>query len=348
MSFGVPSSETQHVWPHAANDDAILVVVRQAAERLAADLHRAQQQTRDWADEELSAALVDVALAACLHRLAATGRWGESNRLPSSELWRIAGHWLEPGALQHRARFKPLGYAGDYLMLHWIDTGHRTGHPLGRVFDRYFLAQAAPQAVRSRIEQVAAAIVAHRLEHSGEAFQVVSVGSGPGADLARAAAILPEDSRQDMQAVLFDMDPEALQFAHRAIEPHLLAGAVTCHRENLFRLAQRHFVERFPEADVLVCSGLFDYLEDEPATKMLSLFWQRLRPDGLLLLGNFAPHNPTRAYMEWIGNWYLLYRTAAAMHRLAAAAGIPPDHYTLGSERLGVDWFLVARKGPAF
>jgi hypothetical protein len=64
----------------------------------------------------------------------------------------------------------------------------------------------------------------------------------------------------------------------------------------------------------------------------------------MLLVGNFAPHCPTRAYMEWIGNWYLIYRTAADLEALAERAGIPASCRTIGAERLGMDLFLCARR----
>ena len=46
--------------------------------------------------------------------------------------------------------------------------------------------------------------------------------------------------------------------------------------------------------------------------------------------------------MEWSGNWYLTYRTADGLARLALAAGIPPAAVRIGSEELGVDLFLIA------
>ena len=138
------------------------------------------------------------------------------------------------------------------------------------------------------------------------------------------------------------------EHARTRLEPLLPDGVTqtpTCIRTNLFRLPQKADPNVALEpADFLVCSGLFDYLEDEPAASMLGWFWEQLAPGGLLLVGNFAPHNPTWAYMEWIGNWYLIYRTAAALGELAARAGIPADRVTVGSERLGVDLFLAGRR----
>ena len=47
--------------------------------------------------------------------------------------------------------------------------------------------------------------------------------------------------------------------------------------------------------------------------------------------------------MEWIGNWYLTYRTGRELQRLAYAAEIPKDRLQVSSEALGVDMFLIAR-----
>jgi hypothetical protein len=332
----------------AGQPEEPLRIVRTAASRLVDDLQRAEELTGGWSDEQLAVALVDAALSQCLSRLAETQLWGEANRPPSGELWRIAGSLLEVGALQHAARFKPRGYAGDFELLARICENYRCEHPLGRAFDAFFQSQAAPQAVRARTEQTAAAIVSDCLARDRSGYHVVSVGAGPALDVRRALAVLPARRRSDLRVTLLDLDPDALDFACSQLEPLLLAGAntaVDCIRTNLFRLPQRADPGVALEApDFLACTGLFDYLAEEPAATMLRWFWEQLAPGGLLLVGNFAPHNPTRAYMEWIGNWYLIYRTVPEMRELAARAGIPADRVTIGCERLGVDLFLVATK----
>jgi extracellular factor (EF) 3-hydroxypalmitic acid methyl ester biosynthesis protein len=199
--------------------------------------------------------------------------------------------------------------------------------------------------VRSRTEQIAHALAAHCLRTEEATFHVVSVGSGPANDIRLAISLLPEKHRVRLCVTLLELDPEALAFARQQVEPLLLPGSTQCIRENLYRLPRAQHPEQIlGTPDFLVCSGLFDYLHDEAAAEMQRLFWQRLRANGLLLVGNFAPHNPTRAYMEWIGNWYLTYRTAEDLERLALQSGIPASQFTIASEPLGVDLFLVARK----
>ena len=332
--------------PALPPDDArLLATVRAAGEQLVERLRAAEDLTEHWSRRELTEGLVDAALSECLALLAATGCWGQANQLPSSELWRIAGPVLEVGVLQHCARFKPHGYAGDYEMLARICEDFCCDHPLGRAFDRYFQNQAAPQAVRSRTQQTAAALAADCLARDSGTYRVASVGSGPAIDVGRALAMLPEERRGDVRVRLLDLDPAALDFAKKRLEPLLADGALRCVRTNLFRLAQHsESSDELGSPDLLICSGLFDYLQDDAAVGMLGHFWRRLAEGGTLLVGNFVPHNPSRAYMEWIGNWYLTYRTVAAMERLGAGAGIPPECVKIGSERLGVDLFLLARK----
>jgi hypothetical protein len=77
---------------------------------------------------------------------------------------------------------------------------------------------------------------------------------------------------------------------------------------------------------------------------MLELFWRSLRTGGRALVFNFAPWNPTRAYMEWIGNWYLLYRTRQDLAMLAERAGVPGDQFTIASEASGIDLLLQIDK----
>jgi len=219
---------------------------------------------------------------------------------------------------------------------------------LGLQFDNYFQQQAAVDAVRARTDQIAAAIATRSLmtEGANRPFRVASVGSGPAIDIERAAKLLSEPRRRRLAVTLLDLDAEALEHASGRLAAWLQAEQLILVRDNLFRLADKPGAAAgLAGADMLICTGLFDYLPDEPAKGLLRLFWQQLAPEGMLLVGNFAPHCPTRAFMEWIGNWYLIYRTAEDLARLAEQAGIPAPCVRIGAERLGIDLFLCAKKG---
>lgn len=318
---------------------------RQTGERLIAELQRAESLSAQWANEEIGYALVSCAMDRALASLAATGCWGKDNQLPSGEFWTVAGGWLEVSWLQHRARFKPRGYAGDFEMFERFWRRECVDHPIGKLFDRYFQAQAAVEAVRARTEGIGAALVECCLKSALERpFHVVSVGCGPAIDL-RCALDCLGGRRREMQVTLLDLDQAALDHAVEKLTAAPSPPQINAIRENLYRLAEKPRASTLLEgADFLVCSGLFDYLPDDAAQALLRLFWKQLAVGGTLLVGNFAPHNPTRAYMEWIGNWYLIYRTAEQLAQLGRAAGLPQSEIVIGAERLGLDLFLSSKK----
>jgi hypothetical protein len=321
-----------------------------AGQRLADDLQHISAWTDQFEQRERAAALVDAALSRCLVSLTALNCWGRDNQLPSARLWNAAGSWLESGWLQHRARFKPRGYAGDYELLTRLWNGTCAAEPLGWALDRFFQRQAAVEAVRARMAQSASALVEHCLAGGRPAgdrrkYKVVSIGSGPAIELTELARLLPDWHRQRLEVVLLDLDGDALDFGRAGLAAYLPGEQIACHRENLFRLAAlSRLAPLFDEADAIVCLGLFDYLADEPAGRLLGMIWQALAAGGLALVGNFAPHCPTRAYMEWIGNWYLTYRTAGELERLAVGAGVPAERFTIAAEHTGCDLFINARK----
>ncbi len=328
--------------PPTLQGEALSTYVQNVAEALRDDLNMAGELTAQWQQASLAESLVDAAVRRCLNRLEATGCVGVANRLPSSRLWNLLGERLSHSWLVHRARTKPRGYAGDYELLEWICENRVGDHPFGRALDRFFQNQAAPHAVRARTDLFASAIVEALLHNAGNPVRLVHVGAGPAADVRRAAAMLPAELRLRLHATLLDLDPAALDFACERLTMLLPGDQIAVRQVNVKRLKRES--DAFSDADVLACPGLFDYLTDEEAAALLSLFWQRLRPGGRLLVGNFAPDHPTRSYMEWVGNWYLIYRTKEDLRRLAIQAGIPLTAFSITAERFGVNLFILAQK----
>jgi len=332
-------------------------LVRIAAAKLREQLAAVESQVLRPHNEEDAYRQVKFAIDDCLAELTTTELWGLDNRLPSSVLWNDVGEILCRGWLQNQARIKPRGYAGDYEMLARIHENRWCDDPLGRLFDRYFQEQAAPQAVRNRMRMMEEWIVEGvRRQETGDRRQgtgdrerrmvkVAIVGSAFGSEVREAVQTMTEDERQHLSVTLLDMDPAALEFAAQQLKPLLPGERRKIVPTNVFRLAERPLLaEPLAGTDLLLCPGLFDYLDDAQAAAMLRIFWQRMTPGGRMEVFQFAPHNPTRAYMEWLGNWYLVYRDAVQLRALAQAAGISPDATTIHSEPLGVNLLLTAVK----
>ena len=325
-------------------DPEIKSIVSDASLKFASSLESIKVSTRQYKDFKLATALIHLAIDQCLVKLAKTGLWGEENRGPSNQLYQIAGHDLQRGWLQQRAREKPLGYAGDHQLLTRICDHKCTSDPLGACFDQYFLAQSAPEAVRQRTALAARHFARTALLHR-DRLRVVGVGCGPALEIDQGLNLLAGQLPAAIQVTLLDLCGEAIATAEKRLSNKLPPKSLVTIRENLPRLPQRPDVQKtIGNPHLLLCPGLFDYLDDKAATGLLRLFWQQLAPKGTLLVGNFAPNHATRAYMEWIGNWYLTYRSYEDMVDLAHHAEIPSDCVEIGTEVTGSDWFLVAQK----
>ncbi|MEC7696064.1 MAG: class I SAM-dependent methyltransferase [Planctomycetota bacterium] len=319
-------------------------LVSDAALEFASSLESTKIATDNFNNAPLATALVQLAMDRCLQKLGTTGLWGKENRIASNALYKIAGQELARGWLQNRAREKPLGYAGDHQLLTRICNHRATEDPLGFCFDKYFLSQSAPEAVRQRTS-LAARHLAHGAMSHSKPFSVLGIGCGPAFEIDQGLQLLEGYSVVPIKVTLLDLCEEAVSVAKKRISGLLPPQNVTSIRENLPRLPQRRGVEQtLGTPHLILCPGLFDYLDDKIASRLLELFWRQLAPGGTLLVGNFAPHHATRAYMEWIGNWYLIYRSEEAMNVLAERAGLPRDCVQIGTEPTGGDWFLVAKK----
>lgn len=277
-----------------------------------------------------------------LSQLAARNCWGVANREHSQVMWQAAGDILQHGWLQLRAREKPRGYAGDHEMLGAIYKNRVTSDPLGVSFDRYFLRQAAPQAVRNRMNLIRS-VVSNRISRLSQ--KIVVIGSGAGLEVVSALETMSPAVRKGSQFWLLDLDPAAIELAQQNLSSLVPQQNLHCLAENLVRLPKKQrLLEQLQNADLVICTGFFDYLEDESAVSLLRSFWNILRPGGQAMIFNFAPWNPTRAYMEWIGNWYLIYRTRDDLARLAVNAAIRANDFEITAEASGVDLLLRLTK----
>lgn len=304
-------------------DQEALSLARSVGGDLGRALCATESQWRENHDARELASAVIAAMDAALAALGASECWGPANRVASGEFWRVAEPWLRFGSLQVHARTKPRGYAGDFELLGKICDEMTCDHPMGKVMDRYFQDQAAPQAVRDRTKLLAGRLVAGWEAFTGDVFRVVSIGSGPARELQMAARQIGSEQRNRLHVVLLDLDPKALDHAARQLRPLLGPEGLTTIRANLSRLPQTARVAaEIAQADYLFSSGFFDYLEDRAAVDMLALFWHSLAPEGKFTVFNFSPDNTSRAYMEWIGNWYLTYRDETTLAQLARRSGI--------------------------
>jgi hypothetical protein len=327
------------------HDPAAIALVRQAADELLAELIPVAEVADSSAAADDLYPAVARAFDQCLVQLRSTKLLGEANKVPSSVLWNIAGRLLDRGWLQHRARNKPRGYPGDYEMLVRFYERRLCDDPLGRLFDRYFQDQPAPRAVENRMRMITAWIMDGIRSLPGQPLKVSLVGSAFGLEIRDAVLQLQPQERALLHVTLLDLDPGAIDFGRHLLAPLLSSAQLTLVNDNPLRLTKRPPLAAALEgSDLLFCPGVFDYLNNAAACDMLRLLYSRLAPGGALTVFQFAPRDPTRAYMEWIGNWYLTYRDAATFCAMAEEAALEGTRLQFGAEPLGVDLYVTATR----
>jgi len=77
----------------------------------------------------------------------------------------------------------------------------------------------------------------------------------------------------------------------------------------------------FHGLDFVYAAGLFEYLQEHTAQRLVERMFAMLRPGGRLLLTNLRPTVEDAGYMEAYMDWWLLYRTEDDCWRLTA--GLP-------------------------
>lgn len=247
----------------------------------------------------------------------------------------ITSRHLE-GTMQARALGKKYGYSGDFEMIEAIYAMHTAPEPHLRRWDLYFHAQAAPNAVRNRKTYLHQLLDSHTAG-GGSRFKapvrVLNVASGPARDVREWMLDNPDSD------VFFDcVDAEA-----HAIERAKKVCAPFAHRVEFYH---RNVLRFLPAKgyDLAWSAGLFDYLTDRSFVFLLKALMAVTVRGGEVVIGNFSEHNPSRDYMELLGDWVLQHRTRDHLRELALEAGAPADSIEVNWEPEGVNLFLHIRK----
>lgn len=237
------------------------------------------------------------------------------------------------GTMQAQALERKYGYSGDFEVIDAIYRQQITSQPKLRRWDLFFHAQAAPVAVRNRKAYFLRLLDHHHAMPRKGAMHVLDVASGPARDLREWLIDHPQAE------VLFDCidaDVHAIDYARQLCGPFL--EKIEFHHRNAMRfIPSRGY-------DLVWSAGLFDYLMDRSFVFLLKSLLSVTRPGGVVVVGNFSTHNPSRDYMELLGDWSLTHRTEKELVELAREAGAGREAISVEWEPEGVNLFLHVRR----
>ena len=236
----------------------------------------------------------------------------------------------------HRTFNKPLGYAGDYLMVDMILRSPYEGPTsYAKIINKVTLRSDTAEAHRNRIIELTQLLEneARRASDLRRPIRVLNIGCGPAVELQRLLAKSWLSDQIDL--TLIDFNEPTLEFAETklreiALEHSRKTKMQFVHRSVHELLKQALRAQNPPEEkyDLVYCAGLFDYLNDKVCSRLTQLFYRWLNPGGAVMVTNVHADQPVRGFMEHLQEWSLVLRNEQQM------ADLVPTH---PQERIYVD-----------
>jgi len=216
-----------------------------------------------------------------------------------------------------RAFSKPRGYAGDAVMMDFIygreeEWKAPEADSIGSHVFNFTTQAPASEGVRSRRAFIAARI--DRLAEEKNRPHILSIASGHLREVNLSAAIR---RRKTGRIVALDADPLSLAEVRESYSRYGVETVNASFREMIGSQS------RTGEFDFVYSTGLFDYLNQRTARRLVSGMFNMLRPGGVLLVANFLPGARDIGYMETFMGWDLIYRSRSDMMDLTM--GIPEE-----------------------
>lgn len=202
----------------------------------------------------------------------------------------------------HRAFHKPRGYAGDAVMLDYVYAGSPASETsdMGRVVFKGTTRGPMGLSVVFRRHLLSAHI--NQVVSTKPGFRILSVASGHCREIEDSLLGVSEVASSG-EFVAFDQDSESCELVEKQYANYPVKVVCSSVRKLLSGPS-----DALGTYDLIYSAGLFDYLADPVASKLIDSLSSMLRPGGKLLVGNFAPSSFGRGYMELLLDWKLIYR----------------------------------------
>ncbi len=236
---------------------------------------------------------------------------------------------------------KPFGYAGDFKIIEDIYENNPITVGFDRLFDNYFQMSAISIAVRNRKEDFKRLITSFICNRRNFKLNIMNLACGPCRELREilfSDASLCEIATFDC----YDNDERALEYAKSKLDKYSNINFI---KENAIRIALKKnpnsIISR--KYDLIYATGLLDYFNEKVAIRLIRSFRNLLKPEGVLAISNVRDKysNPSVHFMEWVGDWYLVYRDEDSFRKIFIEAGFKESELKIQYEQQGIMQYII-------
>lgn len=246
------------------------------------------------------------------------------------------------GAYNEWSLRKPFGYAGDFKIIDDIYQNNPTTTGFIRLFDNYFQMSAISVAVRNRKDDFKRLLTNFINDRKNHHLRIMDLASGPCRELKEILS-LDAPLREKISFDCYDHDENTIEYAKA-----LLAGYsnVNFIKENAIRIAFKRNISLLIDKkyDFIFSTGLFDYFSERVGIALVRNLKKLLNPGGILAISTVRDKysNPSVHYMEWVGDWNLVYRNDEEFKKLFLEAGFRNNEIRTQYEQQGIMQYIVA------
>lgn len=223
---------------------------------------------------------------------------------------------------------KPLGYAGDFMLIEKMYQQYVSTDPRCSKWDTYYHTHEATKAVRNR-KTYFVKLMEELYAKRPHPLEVLILGSGPATDVCEFFTRNPD---ANVTFDCLDIDQRAIDYASAKNKEYLP-------KINFIRMNVLRFVPE-KKYDMVWSAGLFDYLNDRLFSGLVGRYRNNLKPGAEMVIGNFSTENPTQRVMEVMGEWFLNHRSSQHLVRLAKEGNFSNEYIFVDNEPLGINLFL--------
>jgi 2-polyprenyl-3-methyl-5-hydroxy-6-metoxy-1,4-benzoquinol methylase len=214
---------------------------------------------------------------------------------------------------------KPLGYAGDYMVMNYIYDYQKNKY-LGnssyeRLINNYTCNIPIASCNIKRKEFFKRKIL--KAIKTKDNARIMSVGCGP---LRELIELLEEGKvRKPLSFKCVDFEKGAIDYVKSQLEKidserKRFLYIEYLHQNIINIIKNKEIKEKIKNQDLIYCSGVIDYLRDRIAGRLVRELFQLLNDKGVLIVCNATLENSShRAYYEMLGEWSMIYRTKEEM-----------------------------------
>ncbi len=238
---------------------------------------------------------------------------------------------------------KPYGYAGDFKIIDDIYQNKPRTVGFNRLWDNWFQQLSAPKAVRERKEDFKKFILDFVNENQEKDIRIMNLASGPAREIVELLELNPNLFTR-VTFDCYDLDSNAINYAKKILNN---APNVNFYEKNAVKLALKKDIknEISLNYDLIYSTGLFDYFDERLASRLVANLKKLLHKNGMLAIANVRDKysNSCAGWMEWVVEWYLIYRTEGEFERIFLNAGFSKKDLKIVSQQSKIMQYCFAR-----